>query len=251
MEKKVLVVWGKDSAFFSVTIKEKIEALKIKTITVYPDAHEVSGKISDVDMVLLYASDKVASDPDFLRFMHQVCTEKDKGMCVIGDPANMDKAMMELDDNVVALKYVRPIDVNTIVNGIYKYLLSEKSVTIKKHLLIVDDSPIMLRTEKEWFQRKYKVSIASSAAMAISFLSTQKPDLILLDYEMPLCNGPQFLVMIHGEENLKDIPVIFLTGKNDNTSVHDAITLKPAGYLLKTMDPRKIVQFVDDFFKGK
>ena len=45
------------------------------------------------------------------------------------------------------------------------------------------------------------------------------------------------------------MPVIFLTGKDDKESVMQVMALKPAGYLLKTLEPAMIVQAVDDFFE--
>ena len=91
--------------------------------------------------------------------------------------------------------------------------------------------------------------MASSAAMAISFLATNKPDLILLDYEMPVCSGPQFLEMIRAEISTSRIPVIFLTAKGDKESVKSVLALKPAGYLLKTMNAEQIVENIDNFFE--
>jgi DNA-binding NarL/FixJ family response regulator len=45
------------------------------------------------------------------------------------------------------------------------------------------------------------------------------------------------------------VPVIFLTSKNDRESILKVMELKPEGYLLKTMEPEKIVAEVDNFFK--
>ena len=60
----------------------------------------------------------------------------------------------------------------------------------------------------------------------------------------------------HGlsEKEFEDMPVIFLTSKDDKESVMQVMSLKPDGYLLKTLEPAKIIQAVDDFFekqKGK
>ena len=47
------------------------------------------------------------------------------------------------------------------------------------------------------------------------YIADNKPDLILLDYEMPVTSGPQVLEMIRSETKTDTIPVIFLTGKGD------------------------------------
>ena len=115
--------------------------------------------------------------------------------------------------------------------------------------MVVDDSGAMLRNVKGWLDDKYNVSLASSGAMAIKFLSIHRPDLILLDYEMPVCDGRQVLEMIRSEEEFKDIPVIFLTSKGDEESVMKVLELRPQGYLLKTLEPAYIMKAIDDFFK--
>ena len=121
-------------------------------------------------------------------------------------------------------------------------------------MLVVDDSGAMLRSVKAWLEDKYQVILANSGAMAIKYLAMNHPDLILLDYEMPICDGRQVLEMIRAEAEFSTVPVIFLTSKNDKESVMKVTALKPDGYLLKTMEPAQIVQAIDDFFeksKGK
>ena len=55
--------------------------------------------------------------------------------------------------------------------------------------------------------------------------------------------------MIRAEVSTRDIPVIFLTAKGDKESVKSVLSLKPAGYLLKTMDSEQIVENIDQFFE--
>ena len=109
----------------------------------------------------------------------------------------------------------------------------------------------MLRTIKGWLDGKYRVSMVNSATSAISFLAINKPDLILLDYEMPICSGPQMLGMLRAEIKTETIPVIFLTSKGDKESVAAVLSLKPQGYLLKSMPPNAIVEAIDNFFTAQ
>jgi CheY-like chemotaxis protein len=115
--------------------------------------------------------------------------------------------------------------------------------------LVIDDSGAMLRNVKGWLGDKYNVILANSGAMGIKYLATDRPDLVLLDYEMPVIDGRQVLEMIRTETEFRDVPVIFLTSKNDRESILKVMELKPEGYLLKTMEPQKIVEEVDNFFK--
>ena len=119
----------------------------------------------------------------------------------------------------------------------------------KKKVLVVDDSGAMLRNVKGWLEDRYQVILANSGAMAIKYLATNRPDLVLLDYEMPVVDGRQVLEMIRTETEFSDVPVIFLTSKDDRESVMQVMALKPEGYLLKTMEPARIIAEVDAFFE--
>lgn len=118
----------------------------------------------------------------------------------------------------------------------------------RKHILIVDDDSVTLRMMMNILKDEYKTTVAKSGTAAISLLGSQKPDLILLDYLMPVCDGLQTLQMIRSEESTKDIPVFFLTGVSDAECVKNAMTLKPEGYILKTTEPKEILKRIGDFF---
>lgn len=119
----------------------------------------------------------------------------------------------------------------------------------KKNVLVVDDSSLMRMAIKQLLEEDYEVGLAQSGMAAIRSITLNRPDLVLLDYEMPVCDGRQVLDMIRAEEETADIPVIFLTGRGDKESIQKIVPLKPAGYLLKTMKPEEIKKSVDKFFE--
>lgn len=105
--------------------------------------------------------------------------------------------------------------------------------TNRKHILIIDDDVNMLKTLRYYLQDAYKVTVINSGKVAIDFLLKYTPDLILLDYMMPMYNGAAVLKIIKSREATKDIPVYFLTGQTDRTTVMECLSLKPAGYIIK------------------
>ena len=121
----------------------------------------------------------------------------------------------------------------------------------RKSVLVIDDNTVLLRTVKDMLADRYDVSIATSGTQAFMVMQKRRPDIILLDYEMPVCDGKQVLEMIRSDVETRDIPVIFLTGKDDRDSVMNVMALKPQGYLLKTLPPAVIVQNIDDFFTNR
>lgn len=125
----------------------------------------------------------------------------------------------------------------------------QKELSQKKKILVVDDSDVMLMAMKELLSQEYDMSFASSGLSAISSLTLDRPDLILLDYEMPVCNGRQVLEMIRSEKDFASIAVIFLTGRVDKESVKQVLSLKPAGYLSKSLEPEEIKKNIDLYFE--
>lgn len=94
-------------------------------------------------------------------------------------------------------------------------------------------TPTALRSIQEMLKDDYDVSVATSGSQAMTTIGKKRPDLILLDYEMPVCDGRQTLEMIRTDKDLTDIPVIFLTGISDGEHIKAVLKLKPQGYLLK------------------
>lgn len=145
------------------------------------------------------------------------------------------------------------IKAENAMDEIEKYLkkneVKQKEVSNKKKILVVDDSSVTLQAMNELLGEDYEVAFAKSGLSAISSLALNRPDLILLDYEMPVCNGRQVLEMIRSEEAFADISVIFLTGRVDKESVKQVLSLKPAGYLSKNLRPAEIKKNIDDYFQ--
>ena len=121
----------------------------------------------------------------------------------------------------------------------------------RKKILVVDDSSVMLELMKQLLEESYDISYANSGLSAIRSLTLNRPDLVLLDYEMPVCDGRQILEMIRSERDLADIAVIFLTGRVDKESVEKVLALKPAGYLSKNQKPEEIKHNIDEYFRKK
>lgn len=118
----------------------------------------------------------------------------------------------------------------------------------KKKILVVDDSEFMLKNMQQLLGSDYEVLTATSGLSAFRSITLDRPDLVLLDYEMPVCKGSQILEMIRSEKEFADIPVIFLTSRVDRESVKRVVGLKPQGYLSKSLSPELVKKEVDQFF---
>ena len=156
-------------------------------------------------------------------------------------------------DNSQFESLIRPIENSKIIDAVMNRLkwnenetgqkaTEEKKETIrKKRILVVDDNGTALRTIKVMLEEHYEVAVAISGAQAMASIGKQRPDLILLDYEMPICDGRMTLEMIRADKDMKDIPVIFLTAVNDRDNIEAVLRLKPAGYLLKPPVKKRLI----------
>ena len=92
--------------------------------------------------------------------------------------------------------FERPVDMTKFANSVEKALKDYENRLIRKKILIVDDDPSYAAMVREWIKDSYQVGIVSNGMQAITYLIEKPVDLILLDYEMPVVDGPQVLEML-------------------------------------------------------
>lgn len=119
----------------------------------------------------------------------------------------------------------------------------------KSHILIIDDNAMTLRVTKRMLDEEYSVAIAASGSQAFMSIAKKRPDVILLDYEMPLINGEAAMLMLRDNEDTRNIPVIFFTSAADSATVMKLLALEPAGYILKPPDKQKLVELIEKSIK--
>lgn len=232
--------------YFNITISNKLKE-EYDIFETKADTDKMSKVEEDIRVWLLFLDKEILENPKELIFIKDKALENEATLFVIGEKEEITDAKNYLPASLIEEEFARPIDVNDVVKTIDEYIKTKGS-QLKKKILVVDDSGAVLRSVKEWLGEKYQVALANSGAMAIKYLTLNRPDLVLLDYEMPVVDGKQVLEMMRTEAEFSTIPVIFLTGKSDKESVMKVMGLKPEGYLLKTMPPEEIVKTIDEFF---
>ncbi len=143
-----------------------------------------------------------------------------------------------------------PLAVQNEVAETEKYFKMRKKST-KPKILLVDDSMTIREGIRRLLVGDYEVSAVQSGVSAIRAITLDKPDLALLDYDMPVCDGRHVLEMLRSEKEFADVPVIFLTSRDDPESVKKVLSLKPEGYMMKYLKPTEIRSRVDNFFRKK
>ncbi|MCM1091277.1 MAG: response regulator [Muribaculum sp.] len=180
--------------------------------------------------------------------------ERDEKLCsLLFDTGKGYFAFYATASGKVNPKLSPSIDAQHAMGIIQDYLEREKEERSreKRKVLVVDDSDFLRASMSKLLSADYDVIEASSSVTAIQKITLNRPDLVLLDYEMPICDGKQTLEMIRSETDMANTPVIFLTGRGDRESVKKVIALKPEGYLLKTMPENEIKASIDEFFEKR
>ncbi|MDR1308451.1 MAG: response regulator [Deltaproteobacteria bacterium] len=115
----------------------------------------------------------------------------------------------------------------------------------KAMVMIVDDNIANLKVAKNALAGSYDVFTAPSAAKMFDLLERKKPELVLLDIEMPDMDGYEALRIMKNSPNASDIPVIFLTGKSDPESELEGLSLGAIDYILKPFMPQLLKKRVE------
>lgn len=243
----ILIVMEKNSLFVRSAM-EQFKELDYNVVLEDLDVQKISKLKDSFEALILYMESDGQDKTQDIVYLRDKAVEEDIPIFYMGDEAESLKKL--IPDHVLQHVFQRPIDIKQVVQKIDEYI-KNYGRHVKKKILVVDDSGAMLRNVKGWLENDYQVILANSGAMAIKYLATNRPDLVLLDYEMPVVDGSQVLEMIRTETEFSDVPVIFLTSKNDKESILKVMALKPEGYLLKTMEPDRIVQEIHNFFEKR
>ena len=195
---------------------------------------------------------------------------------LVGIGKDIDEILRELKTNYSQIPIIcigTDEDITTHINGVFKMQINtlvvpvtkEKifdtmcdmlrissnddtnidTLTVKKSILLVDDSNIQLRALNDLLKTKYEVRMATSGMQALTLIGKKKPDMIFLDYEMPICDGRMTFEMIKELDEAKDIPVVFLTGVSDKEHIEAVLEMRPAGYLLKPANADRIYNIIE------
>jgi DNA-binding response OmpR family regulator len=110
-----------------------------------------------------------------------------------------------------------------------------------KNILAVDDAELVLHVLRNFLQNtSYNLTCTTSANIALNFLKTSKPNLFILDIDMPEMSGYDLAMRIRAEG--QEAPIIFLTGNTTQESVEKALMIGVADYIAKPISKTKLLE---------
>ena len=247
MNKMVAIVSSTDG-FFTRRIITKLEEKNISAVFVGADIQKIDEMKNQIGLFVVWANEQMVKQSDSLIFLRDVAEDTGKKIIVIGNPDELEEMEAVLSDFLSLKSFTRPLDMEDFLEYIIAYFKSTTGESRKKNILIVDDDITYMRLIYDWLKDEYHVGMASSGVQAIKYIAKNPVDLVLLDYEMPVANGPQILEMLREDLDNASIPVMFLTGKSDRDSVLSVVSLQPVDYLLKTIDKTTLKEKLKNFF---
>ena len=236
-------------SYITDSITAAIDESGVSCIRVDSEIKEIEKNKDDADMVFLYVNEAVADNTQVLVFIKDVCADDVKTLFLAGYSEDIEKVYRVIPKDMVREAFIRPFENKYIVKVISNEAEEARKRRSAKRILVVDDDITFLKMVKKWLMDKYQVTIVKSGMQAIKYITGHRPDLILMDYDMPITDGTKVLEMLRSEPDSAEIPVIFLAGKADKETVLKVMSLKPQGYLLKSMKQADIVSAIDHYFE--
>jgi CheY-like chemotaxis protein len=126
---------------------------------------------------------------------------------------------------------------------------SEQAAHLQPLVLVVDDCEFDRKLMEKLLETTfYELVFAASGAEALGILSKKRPDLILMDLDMPVLSGLDTLRKLKAVPRLTDIPVMMVTGQSGKDVVVDCLRAGAVGFVVKPLQREAFLKKLDKFF---
>lgn len=114
-----------------------------------------------------------------------------------------------------------------------------------KKILMVDDQPFILTIGREILERGgFSVITANDGLEGVTVAKTHRPDLIIMDVEMPNMNGFEACRRLRQDETLKQTPIIMLTSKTEANYMEEGFRAGATLYIGKPINEEKLITVI-------
>ena len=252
-EKKLVVVIRAQESVVTRGITKKLNEFNCEIVAVSEEVKEVNEAVKGASLVVFYLGrdyDDHSTDRVMLKNILETLNKNGVKVILIGEDLQLEelKKISFVVSSFIWLQ--RPVDMAKLEKEVSRVLDPPDEFLIEsRRVLMIDDDAMYGKVVCEWMRDEFEMAYVSSGVQAITFLSKNTVDLILLDYEMPVTDGPQVLEMLRSQPDTKDIPVIFLTSVNSKEQVGRVLSLKPMGYVLKNIARADLIQYINGVFE--
>jgi len=114
-------------------------------------------------------------------------------------------------------------------------------------VLVVDDTEANVDILVDALAEDYDIAVAMDGESALEIVADDKPDLILLDIMMPGMDGYEVCEKLKADNETRDIPIMFLSGKTDAADKEKAMAMGAVDFITKPIDVPDIQQRVKNY----
>lgn len=248
LDRNCVMIMADRESFVVKALIKKVRDAGYEAGYVSTDINELNRKWDKNGLLVYYMDTNDRLSNDMERFVTDKLTDSESQFIIIGDPGDSRLLTEHMPKELILKTFKRPLDNEAFLKTVEDVFKGVTNENRKKSILIIDDDPTYMGLVRDWLKDSYKVSMAVSGIQGIKWLGSNKADLVLLDFEMPVTNGPKVMEMLRSDVDTRNIPVIFLTGKSDKASVMEVVALKAEGYLLKTIGKDELLKQLGEFF---
>lgn len=119
--------------------------------------------------------------------------------------------------------------------------MSTEEISKDACILVVEDSPENITILNEILKTNYKIKVAINGKSALKIANNHPIDLVLLDINLPDTDGYTICEQLKSEESTRDIPVIFITAKNNTEDETKGFTCGAVDYITKPIVPAVVL----------
>lgn len=143
----------------------------------------------------------------------------------------------------------KPVSKQTLVGKVNEIYQNKKSKDNRKTVLMIDDDMNYLKQVNTMLQDSYNVVIINSAKLALSYLTKHIPDVIIMDYQMPLYNGASLMNIIQKNTRGIKVPIIILSGALNREILQECYQYSPAAILAKPVSRKDLIKNIESSLK--
>lgn len=140
---------------------------------------------------------------------------------------------------------IKPISKETLLDKVSQVFSAKHEKHNKKTVLLIDDDMSYLKQLYSLLHNDYNVVMINSAKLVVNYIMKNIPDVIVMDYQMPLYNGASLMNMIQKTTGGKNIPVIILSGVLDMDALQECYPYSPESYLVKPVSKDILVKNIE------
>ncbi len=125
-------------------------------------------------------------------------------------------------------------------------LFKSKTEARQAKILVVDDEPDLVCTIQCRLEANdYDVVTAGDGREGLEVAAAERPDLILLDTNMPVMNGHEMLERLRSHPDIKDTPVVMCTALSEARDIDTAASYNVADYVTKPFDCTSLMEIIE------